>query len=103
MRLVSTTKKADRQILVALLSMPVGKLTPSEKRVFQEMFDKVETGAILRLSPKQRMWIESVYDKNDLDKAQPPPKNIQVKDKSLFATKHPLDLMPRPLKPPGRT
>jgi hypothetical protein len=82
--------------------MPAGKLSSSEKNVFQEMFDRVATATITRLSPKQRMWIESVYDKNDLDKAQPPPKNIQVKDKSLFATKHPLDLMPRPLKPPGR-
>ena len=100
---MSKTKKTDLQILRALLSMPAGKLAPSEKRVFQEMFDKVATGAILRLSPKQRMWIESVYDKNDLDKERPPSKDIQVKDKSLLASKHPLDLMPRPLKPPGRT
>jgi hypothetical protein len=100
---VSKTTKSDSQILKALLSMPAGKLTASEKRVFQEMFDKVATATILRLSPKQRMWVESAYNKHDLDKERPPSKDIKVVDKSLIATRHPLDLMPRPLKPPGRS
>ena len=100
---VPKTKKSDLQILKALLSMPAGKLTASEKRVFQEMYDKVASAMILRLSPKQRMWIESAYDKNDLDNERPPSKDIKIVDKSLLATKHPLDLMPRPLKPPGRS
>jgi hypothetical protein len=82
--------------------MPAGKLTPSEKRVFQEMFDKLATGFILKLSPKQRMWADSIYDKNDLDKERPPSKVIAVKDKSL-QVKHPLDSLVRPLKPPGRS
>jgi hypothetical protein len=81
--------------------MSAGKLSSSEKRVFQEMFDKLSTGHILKLSPKQRMWADSIYDKHDLDKERPPPKNIQVKDKSLIPI-HPLDTMARPLKPPGR-
>lgn len=94
-------KKTDLQVLRALLSMPVGKLTPAEKRVFQEMFDKLATGHILKLSPKQRMWADSIYDKHDLDKERPPPKRIAVVDKSLSVT-HPLDNLPRPMKPPGR-
>ena len=65
------------------------------------MYDKIATGHILRLSPKQRMWADSIYDKHDLDKERPPPKKIEIKDKSLAAT-HPLDKMARPLKPPGR-
>lgn len=81
--------------------MPTGKLSPSEKRVFQEMFDKLATGFILKLSPKQRMWTDSIYDKHDLDKERPPVKVIAIKDKSL-QVKHPLDALARPLKPPGR-
>ncbi len=81
--------------------MPAGKLSPSEKRVFQEMFDKLATGHILKLSPKQRMWADSIYDKHDLDKERPPVKHIEVVDKSL-KPKHSLDTMHRPLKPPGR-
>jgi hypothetical protein len=98
---VPQAKKTDLQVLRALLSMPAGKLSASEKRVFQEMFDKVATGHILRLSPKQRMWADSVYDKHDLDKERPPPKNITVKDKSLSVV-HPLDNLARPTRPPGR-
>jgi hypothetical protein len=81
--------------------MPTGRLTPSEKRVFQEMYDKIATGHILRLSPKQRMWADSIYDKHDLDKERPPVKAIKIVDKSL-TSQHPLDKMARPLKPPGR-
>jgi len=81
--------------------MPAGKLSQSEKRVFQEMFDKIATGHILKLSPKQRMWADSIYDKHDLDKERPPAKVIPIKDKSL-AVKHPLDNLARPTKPPGR-
>jgi hypothetical protein len=81
--------------------MPVGKLSQSEKRVFQEMYDKLATGYILKLSPKQRMWADSIYDKHDLDKERPPVRNIAIKDKSL-QVKHPLDGLARPLKPPGR-
>ena len=85
--------------------MPAGKLSSSEKNVFQEMFDKVATAMITRLSPKQRIWVESVYDKHDLDKERAPVKDIQIKDKSLYGTGHPLDqlMANRPLKPPGRT
>lgn len=82
--------------------MPTGKLSQSEKRVFQEMFDKVSTGHILRLSPKQRIWADSIYDKHDLDKERPPVKHIAVKDKSLTVMEHPFDKLPRPKKPPGR-
>jgi hypothetical protein len=80
----------------------MGRLSPSEKRVFQEMYDKLATGHILRLSPKQRMWADSIYDKHDLDKERPPVKVIAVKDKSLTSKQHPLDSLPKPLKPPGR-
>ena len=99
--IVPETKKTDLQVLRALLSMPAGKLSQHEKRVFQEMFDKLATGHIPKLSPKQRIWADSVYDDHDLDKERPPPKNIQVMDKSLVQ-KFAIDTMPKPLKPPGR-
>lgn len=98
---VPKAKKTDLQVLRALLSMPSGKLTPQEKRAFQEMFDKVMTGHLLKLSPKQRIWAESIYDKHDLDKERTPPKDIQVVDKSLVK-KFSFDTMAKPLKPPGR-
>jgi hypothetical protein len=97
-----TAKKTDLQVLRALLSMPAGKLTPSEKRVFQEMYDKLATGHILNLSPKQRMWADSIYDKHDLDKERPPARTIAIVDKSL-AVKHPLDKLALPKRPPGKS
>jgi hypothetical protein len=81
--------------------MQAGKLSPHEKKVFEEMHDRVASGLVLRLSPKQRMWADSVYDKNDLDKERPPAKVIPIRDKSLLV-KHPLDNLVRPLKPPGK-
>lgn len=80
--------------------MPSGKLSTSEKRAFQGMFDQLATGRTVHLSPRQRDWAHSVYDKHDLDKERPPVKKIAVLDKSLIG--HPLDKLPRPLKPPGR-
>ena len=92
--------KTDIQVLRALLSLAPGKLSTSEKTAFQEMWDKVQTGLILRLSKAQRAWTDAVYDKHKLDEERPPVRNIPVRDKSLISRQ--LDSMPRPLKPPGR-
>jgi hypothetical protein len=101
------TAKSDLQVVQALLSMPVGKLTGAEKSAFQGMFDNLTTGRIVRLSMRQRAWADEVYDKNDLDKERPPAKKIAVRDKSLVESARArvpfLDDQPKlPLKPPGR-
>lgn len=93
--------KTDLQVIRALLSMAAGKLSPSEKNAFQGMFDVLATGRIPRLSMRQRMWACEVYEKHKLDEEQPPARKIAVRDKSLIV-EHPLDQMPRPLRPPGR-
>jgi hypothetical protein len=78
-------KKTDLQILRALLSLPMGKISPREKQVFQGMYDSVATGQVINLSKKQRLWAESVYDKLELGKRpQPPARKVEVKDKQLL-------------------
>lgn len=94
------TKKTDLQLLKALLSLPAGKLSPSEKSSFQAMYDRVATGMQISLSPKQRAWVEGTYDRHDLDKERTfIPQKVEVKDKRLLA---PLDALSKPIKPPGR-
>lgn len=94
------TKKTDLQVLRALLNLPLGKLTSSEKSSFQMMYDLLATGQQIDLSKKQRAWADSVYDKHDLDKPRTEgARKVEVKDKSLIS---PLDNMPKPTKPPGK-
>lgn len=90
----------DTKLLQILLSLPGGKLSGSEKRAFQAMYDDLVNGKCIKLSKKQRGWAEEVYRKNDLHKTPLPRlKKIAVKDK---AGKSLLDLGPLPLKPPGK-
>ncbi len=88
----------DRQMLVALLSLPPGKLSPGEKTAFQQWLDALDNG-VVSLSKKQKAWAQSTFVKNELDKGpRPPPKPLKGRVKS----DHPLDKMSKPLKPPGR-
>jgi hypothetical protein len=91
----------DLQMTQALLSMPQGKLSGSEKQAFQGMYDNLATGRIVKLSMRQRAWADEIYVKHGLDKERPAAKKIAIKDKSLMV-QHPLDNLQRPLKPPGR-
>jgi len=89
----------DTKLLQILLSLPSGKLSSSEKRAFQAMFDGLANGKYISLSRKQRSWAEEVYRKNDLHKKPLPRlKRIATKDKDRGV----LDLGPLPMKPPGR-
>lgn len=86
-------------MLVALLSLPPGKLTSGEKLAFQQWLDDLDSG-VVSLSKKQRAWAQGVFVKHKLDKGErPPPKPLKGRVKNEF----PLDKMPKPLKPPGRT
>lgn len=93
---------SDRQLLRILLSLPAGKLTASEKKAFQSMFDNLENGKVIGLGRKQRSWAESVYMKHELHrKPLAKLKNIKTKDKNPGVK--PLDFGPLPLKPPGKS
>ena len=92
--------RTDRATLSALLTS--GKLTGSEQRIFQGWYDDIMGGKRIALTPKERMWADSVYDKHKLGdirfaNRKEARANIQKQERSL------LDSMPRPLKPPGRT
>lgn len=91
------SKKTDLQVLRALLSLPDGKLSGSERTSFQSMYDQMATGRVISLSSRQRAWANEVYDRLDLDRAMPPARPVQVKDRSLIPV---VDRMPKPLKPP---
>ena len=99
--------KTDLQALQALLTMPDGKLTASEKKAFQGMYDNLASGRVIKLSMRQRTWVDEIYDRHDLDKERPATtRKVSVKDRSLLTpiADHPLDTIAknRPLKPPGR-
>ncbi len=77
-------KPTDLQSLTALLALPPGKLTRPEKSAFQAMYDSLAAGRQISLSRKQRDWVDGVYATHRLDKAPPPTKAIEVKDKRLL-------------------
>ncbi len=87
----------DLKLLRILLSL-TSKLTKSEKGAFQAMYDDLANGKIVRLSKKQRQWLEAVYYHHNLHQKPITLKKITTKDK----VKGVLDLGPLPLKPPGR-
>jgi hypothetical protein len=92
-------RRTDRVTLSALLTS--GLLTASEQRVFQGWYDDVMGGKRIELTPNERMWADSVYDKHKLGDAR----FANRKEARARVTKQEnlLDKMPRPLKPPGRT
>lgn len=76
--------KSELQMLRALLSMPIGKLTHAERGAFQGMYDLLATGRQINLSKKQKVWVLTAYDKHDLDKERAAVKPVEVKDKALL-------------------
>lgn len=92
--------RTDRATLNGLLIS--GKLTSGEQTAFQEMFDKLVQGQIIELSPKQRLWADSVYEKHKLGDIRAESRR-QARVKVRVKEANFLDAMPRPLKPPGRS
>lgn len=88
--------RTDLQTLRILLSVPQ-KLSASETQAFQAMFDQLASGRQIKLSLKQRAWVDSVFAHHRLDKEMPPLRDIKIKDKSLLT---PLDALNKPLRPP---
>ncbi len=97
-------KRTSLHLIRALLTLPPLKLSHSEKRAFQNMYDDLVNGKIIDLSKRQRAWVEGVYVKHKLDRklvelpAREPPKR---RDPGSANTKKLLDFGPIP-KPPGR-
>lgn len=90
---------SDMQMLRALLLLPMGKLAGGDKKAFQGMYDDLMNGKIVRLSNKQRVWVEGAYGRNDLaGKELPaaiPGSLVRHPEKAI------LNFGPIP-KPPGR-
>jgi hypothetical protein len=90
---------SDTKLLQILLNLPPGKLSVSERKAFQAMYDDLVNGKYISLSRKQRSWAEQIYMKHELHRNPLPKlKRVETKDKQKAV----LDLGPLPLKPPGR-
>jgi len=92
--------RTDRVTLNALLTS--GKLTGGEQRVFQGWYDDLMNGMKIGLTPKERLWADSVYDKHKLGDIRYE-KRKEARVRITKETGSLLDQMPRPLKPPGRS
>lgn len=91
-------ERTDNQILRGLLTLPEGRLSRSERRAFQAMYDDLTNGKFIKLSRKQREWAEAIFLKHDLQMKPLPARVPPTKDKR----KVDLNFGPLPLKPPGR-
>lgn len=91
--------RTDRATLSALLTS--GKLSGSQQSIFQGMYDDLMGGKIIGLSPKQRLWADTLYEQfklGDIRFAERKEARARIRQGEQTA----LDKMPRPLKPPGR-
>jgi hypothetical protein len=91
----------DLTILRALLASHK-RLTAGEERSFKGMLTDLENGKMIRLSKKQRDWVEKRYNDLGLDRAfkDAPPPVIAVRKE--VPKSFPWE-QNRPLKPPGRS
>lgn len=92
---------SDDDLLEKLLEeMDVG----DKFKVFSNMLEQVQTGR--PLSPKQRDWAEDEFKKHNLDDELPAENIISsgryVPTAEERAKKYPFEMMPKPLRPPGR-
>ena len=62
------TTRTDRATLNALLVS--GKLSTSERKAFQAMYDDIVGGKVISLTKKQRLWADSVYEKHNLSEVR---------------------------------
>lgn len=93
-------QRTDRATLSALLTS--GKLTGAQQTVFQGMYDDLMNGKIIGLSPKQRLWADTLYEQHklgDIRYAGRKEARARIRHEETSA----LDKMPKPLKPPGRS
>lgn len=99
--------RTDLSMLRALTDPDhVSELQDSEREAFNDMLGRIESGRAVRLTEKQRTWVEGVYLKLHLD-AKEPSENLfssgKVKKPEGPVKVFPFETMARPLKPPGRS
>lgn len=88
----------DLVMIWALISSK--RLSRSEEKVFQNMYDDLQGGRLVSLSKNQRMWAEKKYtDLNLQGKPLPPPPPPKVRHDSKVTMPWEGKL---PLKPPGK-
>jgi hypothetical protein len=92
--------RTDRATLSALLTS--GKLTGGEQTAFQGMYDDIMQGRRISLSPEQRLWADTVYNKHKLGDIRAASRR-EARVRVRYEETNFLDKMPRPLKPPGRS
>ena len=90
----------DLQMLSALLRLQAP--LPKGRRAFQGMYDDLHNGKIVRLSQKQRFWVEQMFFQYKLDRRELPPKPSVPPIRDKRPSQEPiLDFGPLPKKPPG--
>lgn len=96
-------RKTGVQMLHALLDSD--RLTDDEHRAFSGMLHRIE-GMPYKLTERQRVWVEEVYDRLDLQSEEPAENLISSGAYKPTAQererKFPWESMPKPRKPPGR-
>lgn len=95
---------SDIELLQRLLDSDL--LAESESKAFNDMLGRLERGTFDGLTGPQRKWAEDVYDKHDLQ-SQEGAKNLissgkYVPTQAELEKRYSWELMPKPLKPPGR-
>jgi len=96
-------KRSGLQMIRALLTLSPLKLSRSEKRAFQAMYDDLINGKIIELSKKQRAWVEALFLKHKLENKELPAREVvKVKRRDPGKKDGLLDFGPLPKKPPGR-
>jgi hypothetical protein len=97
-------RKTGAALLHALLDSE--RLTEDEDRAFRGMLNRIE-GMPYKLTERQRVWAEEVYERLDLA-AEDGSENLissgaYVPTAKELARKFPWENMPKPRKPPGRS
>lgn len=95
----------DTQLLAKLLEDE--RLGEKEEKAFREMLDRLmRSKRNMPLTPSQRQWAEKVYARLELDAEEGAANLISsgqyTPTKDELQKKYGFELMPKPLKPPGR-
>jgi hypothetical protein len=91
---------SDREILERLLRY--ASLTPSERTVFQRWYDDLSRNTIVELTPRNRLWVEAVYEQHDVGRLRAEARRRTRKDNQTTREAPTFAPMFLPKKPPGR-
>ena len=106
--MIPVSSRNDLELLDAILRMPDRNFTEYDRKAqFRGMMHALTNGTIRKLPSRQRAHAEEVYTTNGLDKIPlPPPAKKKTKDSPPLKVPalpgFAFELLPRPLKPPGK-